>query len=441
MHGTYTTILIGLVMAFIGPLFPCSAQSALSLDDLLEQSAESHPLLRAAHSRSIAAEADVDAVRSAWYPYLSAGPLLSASGMDYGSSDRAILYQSLASVSIDKLVWDFGSTDAAEAAAYYTAKGTRATELKTRRDIELGVAEAYVEMVLATRINALRKRTLSARIELRDKVANLVKAGVRPASHLTRAQVDLENAKMNLASAEYVASIRSTELSDAIGVANPIAGELVNILESLPDAVDRDQIRRRAMKDRQELVIANAEIESLWNELEAARRGNYPSLSVGGSASFMSQTTEDDTSGSSSLSTPEDENVEWAVFAQLGWSAYNAAEQNASIRALAARRAANKSERNNTIRSIATEVDVFEKRLAEAVERVGTAQAVVKAAIENQVLTVKRYGSGASTILDVTVGQVTVTTAEAAVLRAKADAWIMYWRLMRSAGMPLRANP
>lgn len=430
-------ILLALGFALLTAAGPAAAAPA-TLDYFLTRADSSHPQLELARARVETARVAVEAVRADWYPALTLKPEAQISSARYNSTTSVTRDRSWLAADLSQLVCDFGRTSARARAAILAVTAAEAELATARRAVFQTVTDRYYSALQADRLAGLRQRTFADRGTLQAKISILVDSGVRPRADLMRAVIDAENARLELAAATARVGIAREQLGGDAGLGRAWTGELEDSLDRIPEPPPDTDLVTLALQARPELVAARLTSAARRADWEAARKQYYPALNA--SASYEAGDRDYRvTSDGATDRVPYRSFEDWSVGLALGWSNLNFAAVRAEIAAAEAAYREAEARRFEAERAVAVEVAVALTGLLESRQRVRVAEAVVAAAAENHRLTLRRYESGVTTVLDVTDSQVKLTEAEVAALQARADVWQNDATLRYAAGLAVGA--
>ena len=116
------------------------------------------------------------------------------------------------------MLYDFGKTGN----AYDAAKlGTRSSERDAERvaqEVALNVKQAYYALLQAEKLVEVAQKTVEQTESHLNQAQAFFRAGSKPRFDVTRAEVDVNNAKLSLINAKNSVRIRTIALNNAMGV-------------------------------------------------------------------------------------------------------------------------------------------------------------------------------------------------------------------------------
>ena len=246
--------------------------------------------------------------------------------------------------------------------------------------------------------------------------------GLKPKFDVTKAEVDLSTAKLNLIKAENAFRLARVTLNNAMGLPEAPDYEVEDRLSSGRQDMDLEEAIRKAYERRSDLKAMALKRKSLEQSIELVRKDYYPSLT--GSAGY----------GWGGGDFPLDRG--WSFGAEVsiplftGFSTqYEIAEAQANLDVLTA---------NENLLRQAIDQDVRQAwlNLREAAERIVAAELTVRQAVENLELANGRYASGVGSPIEVTDALVAASNAKLSEISALYDYRIALAGLERAVGEP-----
>jgi len=427
-----------------------AAPLRVTLAEALRRAAADPPAVRVALARVAAAGVQVDAARAGYYPTVTFGLTGSASANLSGTFSRNQGPQFLMGIPVGTgttetandsnganlgasanltarvPIWDFGRTSNAVAAA---ERGERAAgaDVELARVQAMGAVGSAFLTVLSDQEAVAAARAILTQREAHLRIAEgLVTAGARPPIERTRAQVNLEVARLDLTRAE------GRTLNDRVVLAAALGVDPVRAVEVVPPdedalAADDDPARaaEAAVRARPELAAARLRVDQAEAQAAAARAGRAPVLA--GQASL--------TAGSSTASSSNDSQTNGRVIGTstnandalqgnvagsltLTWPLFDPTV-NANIRAAEASVATARStlaQQSLQVRSAAAQAALSARIARVALDQ---AERLAVTAAANLDQATGRYQSGAAPLLEIVDAQAADASARAQVITAR----------------------
>ena len=365
-------LMVGLLLASDGWAGP-----ALSWTDCLREAQAQHPGLLAARQAVNAAQASVRAAQAARLPQLSAS---GQAGYAENSEATGGEDSYRASVDVDQVLYDGGSTRSAVQLAEADAAAALAEARQSEADILYNLRVAYADLLWAQEQIGLLEQIRQRRADNVEMVELRYQGGQEHQGSLALNQAALKEAETDLLQARRNLEITRGTLGRALGRERDepeltLSGSLDDV--PMPGVVDRAAIARITPASVQaEVARARARFS-----LQQARSGRQPTLSAYGTASRYGDewSVEEDSVGAGvRLSIPL-----WA-----------GGQTGADIRRAAARLAAAEASLADTLNSQRTRVDQSLQSFQEAVEALAVRRQFLEAQELRATIAREQYGNG-----------------------------------------------
>jgi outer membrane protein len=406
---------------------------ALSLEEAIGIALETQPAIQARLSDYLAAAHRVDQALSPLLPQLTGAwtvgreqRVTSSFGQTTGITGRNVTRTTIfpvnentvASVTLSQLLFDFGKTFATTEAARRLAEVAQEDVELQRQLITLTVKESFININFARRLIRVQEQALErADLNLRS-ARGFFEVGTRPKSDVARAEVDVANARVDLIRARNAEQLARVALNTAMGIPAETPTEVQDNLVFQAMALDRGQLQAQALSQRPEYKQARLRVNEADARMRAAFRDFFPEVSAFGT--YGGQRA--------------DLNEIWEIGLALSWSIFDGGNRIARFRETKATVDAAQARVKATELDIAREVEQAQLNVSEAQERIGAAQTAVASAQENFRLAQGRFDAGVGTILELTDAQLFLTQAQNTEAQALADYRIAVARLERAIG-------
>ena len=403
----------------LGLSIPCAAGAQeiikkgelLTLDRAISIAVERHPNIIASRNSVDAAQSRVGQARANYYPQLdmSAGysrvkPASASQAFNAGSSS---FNQYVASLSLSQNIYDFGTTKTQIDIQSFNLEASRDDLGSTTDTIIFNVKQAYFNVLKTRRTRDVAEETVSQFVKHLDQAKGFYEVGTKPKFDVTKAEVDLSTAKLNLIRAENAQRVAITSLNNALGIQDAPEYMVEDNLSFQKYAITFGEAIERAYANRPDLKAVVSRRIAAEKAVALAEKGYYPFLT--GTAGY-SRTGE---------SFPLQNS--WSVGATLSFpifSGYLTKNQVAEARAnLEVAKANEEAFRQN----IFLEVKQDYLGLAEAEERVANTELTVKQATENLDIANGRYAAGVGNPIEVTDAEVSLSNAKTEYIGALYD--------------------
>jgi len=395
---------------------PAAAEPAVwDLDACLRRAFELRPELRDADAGVAVVEAGVDQAEAGYYPAAtaSAGYQRVQRGAGGPAGDNSFSLGVTASWSATDLAWVPTAVRSAEA----LTDAAVASSQVTRRAIRLQVVVAYHVLWGARRVAALTHETLDAVRIHREYALARQEIGTGAAADIARADVEIADAALLVASADAAVQTARANLARAIGLPASAALEIPDV-EPDPGAVPEGLPEG---PERPEVVALRRQAESARTQADAASAGYWPDLSFSASAGLQDNDF---------FPTQEVWSIGAAVqFPIFSWSAVAPAVDAAEARAeqLEARV-------ETTRDDIELEVESARFALDEARARLDACGPLLASAAENLRVAEGLYQEGSGSMIELVDARASILRAQITRVQAVRDLAVAAARLRYAAG-------
>jgi outer membrane protein TolC len=379
-----------------------------------------HPGIQAAAGALMAGDSRIGQARSGYYPQLNGSAGYSRTDPTTSAGQVYDSYSS--SVSLSQNLYDFGKTSTQVKIQELNRDSSRSDLDNVRTQVRFGVKQAYFGLLQAGRNRDVSREVVGQFQQHLEQARAFFEVGTKPKFDVTKADVDLSNAKLNLIKAENAFRLARVALNNAMGLPETPDYDVADQLSSQRVEINLEETIRKAYDRRPDLKAIAVKKQSLEQGIELARRGNYPSVS--GNAGY----------GWGGGSFPLDQG--WNFGAQLnvplfsGFSTkYQVAEAQANLDVLAANEALLRQTIDQDVRQAWL-------NLQEAADRGAAAELIVRQAEENLELANGRYASGVGSPIEVTDALVAASNAKTAQISALYDYKLAQSSLEKAAGEP-----
>jgi len=378
-----------------------------------------HPSIQAAAGTLRAGDSRIGQARSGYYPQLNG----SAGYSRTDPTSAGQVYDSYSSsVSLSQNLYDFGKTSTQVKIQEFNRDSSRSDLDNIRTQVSFGVKQAYFGLLQAGKNRDVSREVVGQFQQHLDQAKAFFEVGTKPKFDVTKAEVDLSNAKLTLIKAENAFRLARVALNNAMGLPEAPDYEVADQLSFQRVEIDLDETIRKAYDRRPDLKAIAVKKQSLEQSIELARKGYYPYVT--GNAGY----------GWGGGAFPLDQG--WNFGAQLnvplfsGFSTkYQVAEAQANLEVLAANEALLRQTIDQDVRQAWL-------NLQEAADRGAAAELTVRQAAENLELANGRYASGVGSPIEVTDALVAASNAKTAQISALYDYKLAQSSLEKAAGEP-----
>jgi outer membrane protein TolC len=405
------------------PAIPDVSGRVLSLPEVIKIALETQPQIQARLYDYAAARFRVSQAMAPLLPQLGASWTLARDRLVFGVAGISAqtfdaVTNTTARLSLSQLLFDFGKTYAATETSRRLADVAK-EDVELQRDlIVLAVKEASFNLLFGKRLINVQKQAFDrAELNLRS-ARGFYEVGTRPKSDVTRAEVDVANARLELIRARNAERLARVALNTGMGIPVDSPTEVEDILGYLPFSVDHAQLLNEARRGRAEYRQVKLKVEAAEAAVTQQIRNFLPDVTAN---AFVGAATTD------LLQT-------WEFGVSLNWSIFDGGNKIARYREATATLQSAQAQVRAVDLNIAQEVEQASLNVQEAEERIQAAKVAVESAKENFRLAQGRFDAGVGTIIELTDAQLALTRAQSTEAQALADFRIAVARLERALG-------
>jgi outer membrane protein len=271
---------------------------------------------------------------------------------------------------------------------------------KTAFDIVLSVKNTFYDVLKKRDLLEVSRNALRTAEKHLEQSKELYKEGLAPRSDVIKSDVQVSSARLDVVKAENALLSGKASLATAMGqpvTTNfDVADEDAGLIPFLPSFKD---VLMLAYDQRPEIKGSRARIESAKANIDQAKSGLYPNLSL--DASYGWQQGE---------FSPSDK--KWSVGLTVGIPIFEQLTAKSKVNQAAANLAGLKATETQTIRNIELDVQQSWLSLKEAMERLDVTKKTLEQAEEDMRVSEGRYKEGLGNILEVIDAQTALTQAK-----------------------------
>jgi TolC family type I secretion outer membrane protein len=383
----------------------------LTLDHCIDIALKKHPdILAASHTVRIG-DSRIGQARSDYYPQVdfqtnyNRTQAYKSGVSNLAGASPTNLYTGR--LNLSQNIYDFGRTSARVGVANFNRDSYRQDLENVTSLVVLNVKQSYYDVLQSEENRRVSAETVEQFQRHLEIAKGFFEVGLKPKFDVTKAEVDLSNARLNQIRAENDLRIARVTLNNAIGM--PDAPEYVlenNLLFEKHEPVYQEALKA-AYDNRPDLHSLILRESAARQSLDLARAGHYPTLT--GNAGY----------GYGGSEFPLGEG--WNVGGSLNIPIFNGflvenqiSESKATIDVISANVESLKQQ-------IRLEVDQAFSNLREATNRIDTTELTVRQARENLELAEGRYASGVGSPIEVTDALLALSNARTSYTSALAD--------------------
>jgi len=362
---------------------------------------ERHPNLKASAGALKASESRVGQAKSGYYPQISLSSgyqRIDSTSLPGSSPDLYNQYTS--SVNLGVTLFDFGKTATQVRIQDLAVNASRADLQDTISQVVLNVKNAYYNLLLAERNRDVAIDTMRQFQQHLAQANAFFRIGTKPRFDVTKAEVDLGNARLNVLKGENAVRIARVTLKDAMGIPESPDFAVVDNLDFHKGALNLEEALGMAFSNRPDLRSIVARREAAESAIDLARKGYYPVLS--GSAGY----------GYSGTAFPLEKG--WSAGATLGFPLFTGLSTKYQVDEAKANLEVLKANEEALRQAIRLDVQQAFLNLQDAADQISVSALTLRQAQENYDLASGRYRAGLGSPIEVADATITLNNAKSA---------------------------
>ncbi|MEK7270297.1 MAG: TolC family protein [Planctomycetota bacterium] len=407
--------------------FGLGSGTTLGIEQGLGLALRHNPAVAASRARVSAAAARAGIRRSVLWPQISASADVqwSQKGTIDPSTHTDVEKKVSGGLSLRMLLLDFGQARADIRAALEELLASDQDLASSENDTAFNFRQAFFNVLKQEELVRVAEETVR-QFEVRLKqTEGFVQVGARVRYDLTKAQVDLGNARLNFVRVRTALTVARAVLQGTLGLAEDPRYKVARPEFRDEPSPSFEEAFARARRDHPALLALDFRERAAEAALDAAVADLFPSISLKGSLS-ASKTM-------SPVASPW--GWSWAAGPVLDAVLFSGGAKTFAIRESIASLRVARVNRARTEQEIALEVRRACASLEDARERQKIAALTVKQAEENLELVQASYKVGKSSSVDLTDAQVSLSNARGEEVQARFDFQIAQASLKKAMGI------
>ncbi|MFH2068861.1 MAG: TolC family protein [Candidatus Omnitrophota bacterium] len=397
----FVTLLISVEVFAAGPI---QSGDHLTLEICLDIARKANPQIMTAEHGVSASRSKIGQAKSAYYPQLNI-----SSGYNHGWSDTGPTENSSdrysTSIGVSQNIWDFGKTSAQVEIGKLNLDSSLLNLDEVSGRIVLKVKQAYYQVLQSRKAEEVAREAVAQYQKHLEQAQGFYETGKSPKFDVTKAEVDLSNAKVNLISAENAVRLAFLSLNNAMGVPDASEYTVEDNLSSRHPEITLDEALKTAYQNRPDLKTAATARKSAALSATLAQKNYYPAISgnagYGWSGDDFSQ---------------KDSN--WSAGVTLSVPLFNGFSTKHKVEEARANLRSAESQEETLKQGVFLEVKQAFLTLREAIAKIPVAELTVTQARENLELANGRYQAGVGSPIETTDSQVSYSQARYAYIQA-----------------------
>ena len=412
---------------------------SLNVERCVEIALKMQPNILAATGTVRATESRIGQAESNYYPqvnwsssYNRIKPAVSSSGsssaISNGTSSRTSgsFDQYSAGFNVNQTIYDFGKTPTQVKIQKYNFDSSRSDLENVSEQIVFNVRQAYYGVLQAKRNREVSAESVKQFEQHLEQAKGFFEVGTKPKFDVTKAEVDLGNAKLNLILAENALRLAIVNLNNSFGVPDAPEYTLDDNLSFQKYNITLEGALSKAFQERPDLKSVVAKRQASESSIDLAKTGYYPVLTGNAAYSWSGERF------------PLEHG--WDVGAALSFpifsgylTKYQVQEAKATLNVL-------KANEESVKQTVISDVQQAFLNLTAAEERIPTAKLNVEQAQENLDIANGRYSAGVGSPIEVTDAEVSLITAKTSYIQALYDYRVAQASLEKAMGIAVQAR-
>ena len=399
---------------------------SLNLERCIEVALKIQPAIMAAMSSTDASKSRIGQAQANYYPQIDWTSSASRSSVgtrtSFGFETRSVTFSSYSTgVNLNQNIFDFGKTST-QVKIQRLNYDSSVSDLDNILDqVTFNVKQAYYGVLQARRNRDVSAESVKQFQQHLDQAKGFYEVGTKPKFDVTKAEVDLSNAKLNLITAVNAVKLAVSSLNNAMGVPDAPEYEIEDNLSYKKYEMTFEDAVSKAYETRPDLKSVIAKRESAERSIDLARKDYFPVLT--GTAGY-------DYAGNEF---PLQKG--WNIGATLSFpifsgflTKYQVEEAKANLNVLLAN--------EETLRqTVFLNVRQAYLNLKDAEEKIPTAELGVKQAEENFEIANGRYTAGVGNPIEVTDAEVSLLTSKLSYIQALYNYKVSHASLEKAMGL------
>jgi outer membrane protein TolC len=423
--ATHCILLIALLFVLIIP-FDLYAEELIKKDDFLtlqrciEIALKMQPNIIAAINTVNVNESRIGQAKANYYPQVNWSSSYSRissssgrSGISSSLSNAPVSFSRTSEGSFDEyftgfnlsqLIYDFGKTPTQVKIQNFNLDSSRSDLENTADQIILAVRQAYYGVVQAKYNVLVAEDTVKQTQQHLEQAKGFYEVGTKPKFDVTKAQVDLSNAKLNLIRNENAYKVSIVNLNNTMGIPDAPEYTLDENMSFAKYEITLEEALAKAYDNRPDLKSIVSRRQAAERSVELAMTGYYPVLT--GNAAYIW----------SGQQFPLDHG--WDVGAALSFPIFSGFLTKYQVQEAKANLNVTKANEESLRQTVFLEVQEAYLTLRAAEDAIPTAKLGVEQSKENLEIANGRYAAGVGNPIEVTDAEVGLANARTSYIQA-----------------------
>jgi outer membrane protein TolC len=404
--------------------FPVSGEviatgEMLTLQRAIDIALKNQPSILAGQSTVRANEATIGQARANYYPQITASgsynrsysetttTVTSGADRTVSTATSAHRDQYSSSLGLSQTIFDFGKTPTQVRINSLNTESSRFDLDSTLNTVVFNVKQAFYNVLQAQRIRDVAGESVKQFQQHLDQAQGFYGVGTKSKIDVTKAEVDLSNARLNLIKAENQIRLSRVTLNAAMGIPDVPDYNLEDNLSYTKYGLPFEEALSTVYAKRPDLQSLEKRKEAAKESISLARKGYFPVVSGNANYAYSNNDFPLNNSWNYGVS------ISIPLFSGFD-TRYRVAQAQANYDTISA------NEQSLRL-DIYSQVQQGYLTLREAEERIGASELTVRQATENVELATGRYRAGVGSPLEITDALVGLNNAKVAYTQALTD--------------------
>jgi outer membrane protein len=393
-----------------------TAGEMLTLQRAIDIALRNQPSILAGRSTVRANEATIGQAQANYYPQLTASgsySKVSPASNGAGTNTAGKYDQYSSSVGLSQTIFDFGKTPTQVRINSLNTESSRFDLDDTLNTVVFNVKQAFYNVLQAQRNRDVAGESVKQFQLHLDQAQGFYSVGTKSKIDVTKAEVDLSNARLNLIKAENQARLSRVTLNNAMGIPEVPDYNLEDNLLYLKYSLSFEAALSKVYNQRPDLQALIKRKEAAKSSVDLARKGYFPVLS--GSANYAYS------GNNSSVGTGFPLNNSWNYGVSISVPIFSGFDTKYKVAQAQANYDAITANEQSLRLDVYSQLQQAYLSLRQADESILTSEVTVRQAKENVELATGRYQAGVGSPLEVTDALVSLNNAQVAYTQALTD--------------------
>ncbi len=398
----------------------------LTINDCIEIALKNNPQIKLAESNIELSSSNLKSSRSVLLPQVSfqTGWTRNGGTSFIGPIVRGGYYNNYSyGFQLQQLVFDFGKTYSKISASSDLNEASKQDFIGTKQNLILNTYIAYFSYLQAKRFIKVGNETLKQTEGHLTQAKALYSVGRSPQFDVLKAQTDVDNAKVNLLSAESNLRISKLQLENVMNKKLGNNFSLQDNLEVSKDSIDEASAINYAIQNRPELIAGKYKVEASKSQLTSAWTANLPSINFAGGYNWKNYLLD--------TKFPDS----WNFALTLSLPLFQGFALDAGIDQAQANLKNSEAQNDLTMQAVILDVQQQYANFQVARSQISATKSLVNQAALTLKTAEGRYAQGVGSPLEITDAQVGYFNAQTLYIQALYNYQVAYVRMQRAMGV------